>query len=457
MSTMRTLPPDHPLREELRQLKNVRWKRKLEWVRLARRLGPDWELPDCQGRLQFRLEEEKADQRLCDLAVMVALEERGLLDSDPIFGTQKTRHRVAPDHHRTPSPLPNLEYRHPAKRYGQSNAANLYSKRKSDSMITAWMQDAGNQAALANMKPPVPLFISEDDSELTCQGDVSLNDHGDLEADEQEQGNGRSGNEKLTLGSHSLTPSRRPTLCLASSADSKAASRALSSSSQTKEMNPSPTLGLKIDIRLPKKGPQPQTGYPKMEVDEADTANHRVTVKLPAPPIMSVPDVPEVEMTDQTHDLLPGVPWLSRKAATSKASAKSESPVRDVMHIDLSTPEPDVRAESTVNQSDEFHTVSDGNVSVNIPAPKAPLQPGFTASAMATATNEQHFDLAGLLRSCKAARVNVGAQLQGQGGEREQAGEKGQGDEHGYNGAEARSFRGDIDYKMLRDVLQGRK
>jgi hypothetical protein len=464
VSTVQPLPPDHPLREEVHQLKNVRWKRRLEWVRLARRLGPDWELPGCQDRLQFRHEEEKGDERLCDLAVMVALEERGLLDSDPVFGKQKTLHGAAPGHHRTPSPLPNLEGRHRAKRNGQSNAANPFSKRESDNMITAWMQDAGNQAALRNMKPPVPLFIGEGDSEPACQDDVSLIDHQDLEADEREQGYVPARNEKVSLGSHSITPSRRPTVCLPS-VDAKAASRTLSISSQTKEMSPSPALGSKIDIRLPKKLPKPQASHPQMDVEEADTANHRFTVKLPAPPIMSVPDVPEVEMTDQTHDLLPGAPWLARKAATSKASTKSDSPVKDMMLIDLRTPERDVNAESAVNQSDEVHTVSGGSVYVNIPAaPRAPLQPGFTASAMPTTTNKQPFDLAELLRSCKAARESAGAQLQGQAGERRQAGDKGQvderkgqGDERGHNGAKERSFREDIDYKLLLDVLKGRK
>lgn len=160
--TVQKLPADHPLAKELDELKKVRSDRRNQWVRLARRLGPDWDLPNCQDRLQFRYEEELADRRLQDLAAMVALEERALLMNDPEFGPLRPVFSGKSSGSRY---IPDGKRRRCTPFSAKKDEVNKRNSKQDD--VEAWMVSAGNLAATAKQRGDVPLFIGDSDSDET--------------------------------------------------------------------------------------------------------------------------------------------------------------------------------------------------------------------------------------------------------------------------------------------------
>ena len=75
------LPPDHPLKVEMENLKQTRKRRQYYWVGLIEDLGEDeWENPANYDRQRWEEENTLADQKFEDLAGRIKLAEMGIID-----------------------------------------------------------------------------------------------------------------------------------------------------------------------------------------------------------------------------------------------------------------------------------------------------------------------------------------------------------------------------------------
>ncbi|KAA6415617.1 MAG: hypothetical protein FRX48_00333 [Lasallia pustulata] len=75
------LPPDHPLKVEMEELKQTRKRRQYYWVGLIEDLGEDeWENPANYDRQRWEEENALADQKFEDLAGRIKLAEMGIID-----------------------------------------------------------------------------------------------------------------------------------------------------------------------------------------------------------------------------------------------------------------------------------------------------------------------------------------------------------------------------------------
>ncbi len=72
------LPANHPLMEEMAELKATRKKKQLYWAGLIPHLGEEWENPASVDRQQWELEESLADDKFAELAGQIKMAELGM-------------------------------------------------------------------------------------------------------------------------------------------------------------------------------------------------------------------------------------------------------------------------------------------------------------------------------------------------------------------------------------------
>ena len=154
---VRDLPRDHPLMLEMERFKDDRHKRSLRWINFARHLGEEWEQPRSYNRIRFQEEEQKAETRLQDLAAMIALERRGMLEEDPEYGRER------PLYH-SPPPIPRKNARPPKA----GKAVETWTQKKATVSVKNWMKQ-NNSLALEKEKkkpkPQVPVIIGDGGSD----------------------------------------------------------------------------------------------------------------------------------------------------------------------------------------------------------------------------------------------------------------------------------------------------
>ena len=102
------LPPDHPLKLEMEELKQTRKERQYHWARLIADLGEDeWENPANYDRQRWEEEDKLADQKFEDLTGQIKLAEMGITGDS----TQSVTPRV-PSAYRTIHDQPSHEKMH---------------------------------------------------------------------------------------------------------------------------------------------------------------------------------------------------------------------------------------------------------------------------------------------------------------------------------------------------------
>ena len=144
----RPLPEEHPLSQAMADLSQTRSRRREYWFRLARRLGPDWDLPDAPDRRKFEHEEALADQKSQDLAILAAFAQRNL----PLSDTPLRRDRAPPDDGCT-SVSKRLRI---DDRYADGMSAEQAAKSK----VRNWIEE-NSAKAHANRAPPVVGYMPD--------------------------------------------------------------------------------------------------------------------------------------------------------------------------------------------------------------------------------------------------------------------------------------------------------